>query len=72
MGNLNEVHGEVLDTAIAEVKHAFMIWDAPPPEAIAKAVLNVASRVLLENADIIAPDTNGKDAYKIVCNLLNN
>jgi len=72
MGNINEVHGEVLDSAIAEVKHAFMIWDEPPVEAIAKAVLNTVANVLEENENLIAPDTSSKDAYKIAINLLKN
>jgi len=72
MGNLNEVRGEIVDSAIAEVQHAFMIWDEPPVEAIAKSVLNVVAKVLEDNENLIAPDTTGKDAYKIAINLLKN
>jgi hypothetical protein len=49
-----------------------MIWDEPPAEAVARAVLNVASRVLMENINIVAPDTTSHDAYKIASNLLKN
>jgi|GEM_PF-5030390 hypothetical protein len=72
MGNLVEVKGEILDTAIAEIKHAYMIWDEPPAEAVARAVLNVASRVLMENINNVAPDTTAHDAYRIASNLLKN
>ena len=72
MADIVSVKGEILDTAIAEVQHAFMIWDEPPVEAIAKAILNVTARVLSENSQIIAPDTTGADSYRIVCNLLKN
>jgi hypothetical protein len=49
-----------------------MIWDEPPAEAVARAVLNVASRVLMENINIVAPDTTAHDAYRIASNLLKN
>ena len=44
MGVKDEIYGAV----VAEIKHAYMIWDAPPPEAIARAVLVVASKQLLD------------------------
>jgi hypothetical protein len=47
-----------------------MIWDAPPPEAIARAVLVVASKQLLENIDSVAKDISAHDAYRMACNNL--
>jgi hypothetical protein len=66
MGVKDEIYGAV----VAEIKHAYMIWDAPPPEAIARAVLVVASKQLLENIDSVAKDISAHDAYRMACNNL--
>lgn len=66
MGVKEEIYGAVL----AEIKHAYMIWDAPPPEALARVVLVVASKQLLENIDSVATDSSAHDAYRMACNNL--
>jgi len=66
MGVKEEIYGAVL----AEIKHAYMIWDAPPPEAIARAVLVVASKQLLENINSVESNISAHDAYRIACNNL--
>lgn len=63
MGLKDEIYGAV----VAEIKHAYMIWDEPPPEAIARAVLVVASKQLLENIGSVAKDISSHDAYRIAC-----
>lgn len=66
MGVKDEIYGAVL----AEIKHAYMIWDAPPPEAIARAVLIVTSKQLLENVDGVPSDISPQDAYRMACKYL--
>jgi hypothetical protein len=66
MGVKDEIYGAV----VAEIKHAYMIWDAPPPEAIARAVLVVASKQLLDNIDSVDTNISAHDAYRMACNNL--
>jgi hypothetical protein len=66
MGVKDEIYGAV----VAEIKHAYMIWDAPPPEAIARAVLVVASKQLLDNIDSVDTNVSAHDAYRMACNNL--
>jgi hypothetical protein len=71
MGKLEKIKADVLANATAEVKHAFLIWDEPPPEAIAKAVLISASKMLLESVyDLVSPDDLPEDAFNIACKML--
>lgn len=71
MGNIENIKLDILASATAEVKHAYMIWDVPPAEAIAKAVLNAASKIATENIfNLVQPDDKPEDAYKIVCKII--
>lgn len=71
MGDIENIQADILASATAEVKHAFMIWDVPPAQAIAKAVLNAASKIARENVlNLVQPDDKPEDAYNIVCKIL--
>lgn len=71
MEYLEEIKADILASAIAEVKHAFMIWDEPPAEAIARAVLVSASKVALDNMkNLVQPDDLPEDAFRIACKII--
>ena len=71
MEHLEEIKADILASAIAEVKHAFMIWDEPPAEAIARAVLVSASKVALDNMkNLVQPDDLPEDAFTIACKII--
>lgn len=71
MGRLEEIKADVLANATAEVKHAFMIWDEPPAEAIARAILISASKVLLEEIhELVSADDSPDHAFTIACKML--
>ena len=71
MEHLDDIKADILASAIAEVKHAFMIWENPPESAIAKAVLMSASKSLLENIrDLVHPDDFPEDAFRLACKML--
>jgi len=70
MDELAEIKADILASAIAEVKHAFLIWDNPPESIIAKAVLTAASKVALENMNfLVHPDDLPEDAFRIACKM---
>ena len=71
MEHLDDIKADILASAIAEVKHAFMIWENPPESAIAKAVLMSASKLLLENInDLVQPDDLPEDSFRSACRML--
>lgn len=71
MDDIEEIKADILASATAEVKHAFMIWDVPPAEAIARAVLVSASKVALDNIhELVHPDDLPEDAFRIACKII--